>query len=349
MKKRGLFVTTLIMLVAVVVSLSTATYAWFTSNAEVSIQNLQISTQASAGLEIARVVNFSGSTFTWGSGTDGGNSGFGSAYIYQGKSWNNKDVASQEEADKVYGVTGNGVLMYDNADAGNTLESITIGGSTMDRPAQLKAATDNVNFFRQTFAIRNTDANAKTIVITGGSTGGKFTNITAVGDATKVGICGSLRVAIFATATNISGGVTAQQAYRNLNPESFPSDQESAATYISNYAKLAWAPFAQYKFDGASLNTDGTLVSNNQDVTYLIPGSGNAPTAGSKLSTDYGDKFKVTLGGTLTDSTITLAENVPSGDYVFITIVIWFEGEDAECAAALAGGGFSANFYFSTL
>ena len=53
MKKKGLIVATIVMVLVLAVSLTTATYAWFSSQAVATVENLAISTNAASGVQIA--------------------------------------------------------------------------------------------------------------------------------------------------------------------------------------------------------------------------------------------------------------------------------------------------------
>ena len=53
MKKKGLIVATIVMVLVLAVSLTTATYAWFSSQASATVDDLQITTAAAQGLQIA--------------------------------------------------------------------------------------------------------------------------------------------------------------------------------------------------------------------------------------------------------------------------------------------------------
>ena len=53
MKKKGLIVATIVMVLVLAVSLTTATYAWFTVDAQATIDNLSITAEAIEGVEIA--------------------------------------------------------------------------------------------------------------------------------------------------------------------------------------------------------------------------------------------------------------------------------------------------------
>ncbi len=53
MKKRGIIVATIVMVLVLAVSLTTATYAWFSDDAKATVDNLTIATTASTGVQIA--------------------------------------------------------------------------------------------------------------------------------------------------------------------------------------------------------------------------------------------------------------------------------------------------------
>lgn len=53
MKKKGLIVATIVMVLVLAVSLTTATYAWFSSQAKATVENLAITTQPASGVQIA--------------------------------------------------------------------------------------------------------------------------------------------------------------------------------------------------------------------------------------------------------------------------------------------------------
>lgn len=57
MKKKGLIISTIVMMLVVVVAISTATYAWFQVSADAKISTLTVQTASSDGLQIAAMYN----------------------------------------------------------------------------------------------------------------------------------------------------------------------------------------------------------------------------------------------------------------------------------------------------
>ncbi len=64
MKKKGLIISTVVMVVVLIASLTTATYAWFSSQAQAEISNIGVYTQATDGLQVA--VKTDDTTYTSG-------------------------------------------------------------------------------------------------------------------------------------------------------------------------------------------------------------------------------------------------------------------------------------------
>lgn len=81
MKKKGLIVATIVMVLVLAVSLSTATYAWFSSEAQATVEDLNIAVKAATGVEIAVYesgdkyyngdMSYSQDTQAWNSETEG--------------------------------------------------------------------------------------------------------------------------------------------------------------------------------------------------------------------------------------------------------------------------------------
>ena len=85
MKKKGLIISTVVMVVVLIASLTTATYAWFSSQAQAEIKNVSVYTQATDGLQVAVKTEKEGNTTGWVNGAityensqfDGDNDGWG--------------------------------------------------------------------------------------------------------------------------------------------------------------------------------------------------------------------------------------------------------------------------------
>ena len=68
MKKKGLIISTVVMVVVLIASLTTATYAWFSSQAQAEIKNVSVYTQATDGLQVAVKTTDTAYTTGWVNG-----------------------------------------------------------------------------------------------------------------------------------------------------------------------------------------------------------------------------------------------------------------------------------------
>ncbi len=80
MKKKGLIVATIVMVLVLAVSLSTATYAWFSSQAQATVEDLTVAVTPATGVEIAVYqgdsfyngnMEYTKNTKSWSSDTEG--------------------------------------------------------------------------------------------------------------------------------------------------------------------------------------------------------------------------------------------------------------------------------------
>ena len=87
MKKKGLIISTVVMVVVLIASLTTATYAWFSAQASATVDDLSITTTASSGLQIAMtntkdaVNNIVSGEMTYENGQWGGDSNTWGSYL----------------------------------------------------------------------------------------------------------------------------------------------------------------------------------------------------------------------------------------------------------------------------
>lgn len=428
--KKTLFISTIVMVLVLVLSLSTATYAWFASSAEVTINDILMTTASTEGFLIGRVTGLTGDVFTIESGIDGGTTGLGSDYSYSnisgGEYWNHTTTSAS-----LYGVSGNGITMFKASTEG-------LNGAT---PFSLIAATKNTDYYYATFIIQNTKPAAANVALLTTSAIGANANgagSSAIASATRVCMFGARQGGVGVVKVDTSIGTTGYTYYDTYaNAVAGGTDGSNGTEYAAGYQycriaamtaqeaygqvttyldddtakytnKLAWAPYYQYAYAGGVLNSTSTDVATQQ-VDYVAPtnttyygqkskigtaytqdsyasyftrtGSyGNytftACTSNTQIDTDsdgdididcyqvlsntygyvkgttglhddYSDTFVATSAGTLANA-ISIGTSVPATGYAFVTIVIWFEGEDTECINAYAGGGITSDFVFGT-
>ena len=191
MKKKGLIISTVVMVVVLIASLTTATYAWFSVSASAKIYDISINTQASDGLQIASydpsadTLNlYSGSVAAtaaadgngkfWGAEAANAN-GFGSELQFT------EDVNGRQIAN-LYATSGNGIALYMNSAEQQAL--------TNQKPVDVVAAKANVNYFVLDFILHSTAGKAGTLYI-------KQLNFDP--GSLKANMAGAVRIALFAT------------------------------------------------------------------------------------------------------------------------------------------------------
>ena len=87
MKKKGLIISTVVMVVVLIASLTTATYAWFSTQAQAEITNISVTTASTEGLQIGVITTKTDpytSGYTYGNITYSATDNFGSEEGYDG-------------------------------------------------------------------------------------------------------------------------------------------------------------------------------------------------------------------------------------------------------------------------
>ena len=86
MKKKGLIISTVVMVVVLIASLTTATYAWFSTQAQAEITNISVTTASTEGLQIGVITEdpLYTSGYTYGNISYSATDGFGSEESYDG-------------------------------------------------------------------------------------------------------------------------------------------------------------------------------------------------------------------------------------------------------------------------
>ena len=341
MKKKGLIVATIVMVLVLAVSLTTATYAWFSSNASATVDDLEITTKAADGLQIAMIntpksiadlqsgeLTYADDTWTGAQPTWGTFLGF--AGVQQGQ-WTNavtnlagtktpgKSVYTVTTAPENFGAIGEKV--YVDTASGKEIEVTNENFASL--PAgqwcTKAAATDG-----QFLVPNGYDDN---IVPVGYNVAGKnvnyyefdiaVTNITGIYDL-------GMGILITPNGTN-AGGTPADGAY--------PGMAAASRVELEFYKKS----------DGSETGT--IKDSSSVVVTQLQPwGAWNLQanstmTKGAVttvLSADGSYQIQLEEGNT----------SISAGEVWYVTIRIWIEGTDNECDNRTAGTGFDVNIEF---
>jgi hypothetical protein len=334
MKKKGLIISTIVMVVVLIASLTTATYAWFSQSASAAIEAIDVRTAASEGLQIA-VYDTSGN-FTSGSTEL-------SELVWRGTSdgWG-ESLSFNMEATKFYAVSGNGQSMYSPNNANEAVSENKITNTSV-----MKTAVANGEYFVANIALTNTKAAADSVIISNLS-------ITPVpgGAANTAGICDAMRIAVF-TRTAADGEATLKfvlNPYSNVS-YSKSSRQFSISTEADQTAFLKFESFTSGTTTYASHTTDTFASAKYIKGAKAALGTTLNATTGPNALLTYARNDIVT-GTTRYDDTDQYFNfgSVASNEVLYLQFVIWFEGEDPDCINAFAGGGatVSMNFGFKS-
>ena len=339
MKKKGLIISTVVMVVVLIASLTTATYAWFSVSASATINNISINTQASDGLVIAsydpsastldlysgNVVATNASDFEtsgnmfWGADAA---AGFGTELSLTAPDDSGKQIAN------LYASSGDGVTLYMNSANQQVLKN--------QKPENVKKAAENVNYFALDFILQSTAGSNGTLYI-------KQLNINP--GTVKANMAGAVRVALFAKTA---------------------SDVPTAATTwtIADDGKLMYDPYGGQKLNNGVWQT-GNDISTMKHVTgpgayndnlsaagafedawggkYFAPAIGSAATPTRK---EMGGTGYANLAAAEQGSPLFNLGSLNAGQFITMRVVIWFEGEDSACVQASAGGGIGLTLNF---
>lgn len=337
MKKKGLIISTVVMVVVLIASLTTATYAWFSSTAAARISSLDIKTTASEGLRIASVKAGGSGNDTYYSGTmnlDGDNVWVGSASTY-GESLDFSAAALAS----TYGCSGDGKYLVTAANE-DGVANATGAIDSKGKPVQVINASKNVHYFELDFAVQITES------VTRGATL-KLSSLNVIAN----GAMGAAsRIALY---TSKAEGTEGQPGYA---AQGKTSTAGLAADKLTNV--LMAEPFANSKYSNGAWATTGSVVApkvyDKAEAAAIAYDAANVSTDITKDPYNYiaGSAFyKATEGGD-TETFTGIETNVlgeftaDANDAIYLRLVIWFEGEDAECISAWAGTGITVNMEF---
>lgn len=331
MKKKGLIISTVVMVVVLIASLTTATYAWFSSTAAARISELNVQTVASSGLTIAAMGATDATSGTMTLGKDdkvwsGANASFGDTL----------EFTTPFGDDSVYGCSGDGSYLVTAAnDAG---ERNGDGAIASGKPKNVINAEKNVQYFEIDIAVQTTEnrTNDTDLVLT---------NFKVTADGA---MAAASRIAFY---TSKAVGTEGQDGYKAKGKT---STFGLAADQLANV--LMAEPFAPSKYFNNTWNSTGTTPSvyNNAETALKAYDTANVTKDITAAPYVY-VKGTATFNNTNQDNIETFdvtnkalgtfAANTPN-DTVYLRLVIWFEGEDAECISAWAGTGITVNMEF---
>ena len=386
MKKKGLIISTVVMVVVLIASLTTATYAWFSSQASATVDDLTITTKAADGLQIAMTNNE-------GTVTDivSGNLDYTEAGKWQGDvtDWGSSlgfdGIQIGEITDAVTYYTAekypvfSGYSAATNAVAGKTYyksQSLSdpAGEPTTkeryDAYTGTKYEKNEQNIYTPVAAFVTGKEYFKLVSVvakTNGETGLLQRNVEAAG-GTKVneGILGNGQ---FLVPTGYDDAI---------NPIGYTAAKKNGNYYyltmaikpVTNVAKIGFTmqftptqnkevvetfgaagSIAGAMASSARCNVKVATAGNKAATTQLAPFSAFKFDAGtlSKVEKNNFTSYE-TKDGAYNDNGAynfyIASEAVNAGTIYYITMEIWIEGTDNECSQETAGGGFNLEIDF---
>ena len=331
MKKKGLIISTVVMVVVLIASLTTATYAWFSTQAQAKITNISVTTASTEGLQIGVITSIT-ETYT-------------SGYTYGNISYSATDgFGSEEEYD------GWGTL----ADFSNLKESL----GTMEDAVTLVTADEitankyNGKVFKTTtFATGVYELSSSNVMIHTTDTkenSGKIyytTDTVAAGDyLVPLAYDGNVKPTCYAKAIK-NGDGTAKSADYLVLPIGVRATMDVYAILCTITVKPDFANIANQQYKpgmAAACNItlkdleDGGKSKTVQAYPDVTKGA-SASAGGSKDAPEWKYSF-VVLVDKETAITALTAKN--------IEYTIWIEGEDDMCDNLTAGSGFSVDISY---
>lgn len=384
MKKKGLIISTVVMVVVLIASLTTATYAWFSSQASATVDDLTITTKAADGLQIA-MTNTEGSVADIVSGnlgyTDEGKwegdvTDWGSALGFDGIQIGEITDAVTYYTDATYPVF-NGYGAATTVTAGSTYykaESLSANAGDNTTETEYKAYTGtkyakdesgvykpvaayvaNTEYFKLISVVakagdtgllqRNVEAAGGTKVDEGILGTGQFLVPTGYDDAINpIGYTGAKRNGNYYYLTMAIKPVT-NVAKIGFKMQFTPTQNGTVVTNYGNANNIAGAM-------ASSARCNVKVATSNKNATsQLAPFSAFKFDAGSltKVSeadyTNYAAKDGAYNDNGVYNFVIANAE-VNAGTIYYVTMEIWIEGTDNECSQDTAGGGFNLKIDF---
>ncbi len=337
MKKKGLIISTVVMVVVLIASLTTATYAWFSSQAQAEIKNVSVYTQATDGLQVAVKTEKEGNTTGWVNGAityensqfGGDNDGWGTladfAQLKENVGTLDNAVTLVKDAD----LTGTNKpfegKLYKRADfATGVLE---FDGDQMVVTADEAAQPGKVYYVADTTALKageylvpiGYDGNIKPVAYERAVVNGTGEANTADYLWLPIGVRSSKAVSAIVCTLTVTPDTT------NITNASFAPGM-AAACYIT----------MKYHVPGSATNEVKEItVEAYPSVTKAATG---ATGTGAKDTTWV---YRFVVAGNGTTANVVEALTAYQIDYT-----IWIEGRDDMCDNLTAGSGFGVDIAY---
>lgn len=330
MKKKGLIISTVVMVVVLIASLTTATYAWFSTQAQASIENISVTTESTEGLQIGvktTKLDPYTSGYTFGTitytkadnfGSEEGNDGWGTLADFSSLK---TSLGTMQDA--VTLVTGEEITANKYQNKVFKIATFEQGAvyEINDNNMMVPSADETAKQDKTYYAVDNSfeegsylvplayDGNIKPTCYAIASANGDGTDKSADYLVLPIGVRATMDVSAILCSITITPDLTniANQQYK---------PGMAAACYITL--------------------SDGTK-STTVDAYPQVSKGASAATGDGKDATSWVYNF-VVMG--------TKGEMITALKSKDITYTIWIEGEDDMCDNLTAGSGFSVDISY---
>ncbi len=368
MKKKGLIISTVVMVVVLIASLTTATYAWFSSQAVVRVDSLNIKTVAAEGLQIAMenrsgdshsISNIVSGELEYNSAATDGNRwlgeegwgqylGFGGIDIGQ---INNAITKSETDSAPTY-IDGN----YDIVEGTIAdLQATTTYYTATEAVGITEFATGVTYYWKD-------ETNKKYMKVQSDETFGthpKYYTIAVTTDRTTEDL---ERLTQSQTPTDLSGFVVPTGYDTSNNPTGFnqavANQHYYELTMVVKNTSAVNAIGMGVMVRGDNNDPHGMVAASRIEIEFVKASTeaGVAQKTANKALEPYSD-YVVNSNGTWTDGTqngdykfqLDKAEAdsmIAEGQLYYVVVRIWVEGTDSACNMDNAGSGFTVNIEF---
>ena len=330
MKKKGLIISTIVMVVVLIASLTTATYAWFSASASAKVDAIDISTTAAEGLEIAlntAVDTYYSGSITFENGAlSSGTEGFGASLTMASGVGNMQHAVTKAVADTRYpyivktaGTVPSGTVVsgvYENATGGSALETAAIEALAVDTVVYVAYTTGT---FLVPISYADGTSNPNSYGIAQVNT--NYLWLPIVIRTTSAGITNIYYKVTLTPKNKSTGGIKADMmpGMAAASRITYSKDSSGSSTLTEH------APFSSWAASGS------TLVSSVD---------GGSQKKYSQVAAQY---KKYVYYGLLVAGTTAQDQ----GTEFPLEIFCWIEGTDAQCINATAGSGYTITIEFS--
>ena len=378
MKKKGLIISTVVMVVVLIASLTTATYAWFTSQAQATVDDLTITTDAAQGLQIAMTGEegsiskglfsgalkyennaWSGDSDTWGTYLGFGDITVGKlehASTYFAKDVDVPTFIGYEEAPAAFDANKDYFSKTDKTVAAG--ESVA-GLYKLDTDGVYKEATGNAVDGALDGYVTITHVDAPTSTEVSNYLIVKTSNVKSTGAYYQpIGYDSKTEPLGYKLASANQTGTYYYLTMAVTNLMDVGALGFSIEVVPSGETNLSGTKTASVTNPGMAAATRIKIRTAKQDTTTTFKETEIAPfskyklTASNTMSKDDGNGYTEAKDGKANENgkyTCVLSGNgnVTANNVYFVTMLIWVEGKDAECRNVTTGTAMTVKINFA--